>query len=59
MPCLLNTCRARKIGDHMSISLVEDERSSYGEAHGMRSYLRRRSGLGSFTGSQDSHNSVP
>ena len=26
MPCLLNTCRAHKIGDHMSISLVEDER---------------------------------
>jgi hypothetical protein len=26
VPCFLNTRRVRKIGDHMSISLIEDER---------------------------------
>lgn len=26
MPYALNTCRSRKIGDHMSLSLIEDER---------------------------------
>ena len=57
MPYLLSSARNRKIGGNMSDRLTKDDRSRLLQG-AMESYLRRRSGLGSFTGSQGSQTFV-